>query len=151
MAVIDVDLHFDVAVSPEEHPLRHLRGFLPSDDEFTACAIAGDLASVTPAEDVPPDEVLAAFIPEQNRSSSRYATMSPPEEPAFPSFTVADRLDWFERAGIDFALVNPGAVGIMACFLDDAHRAEAMQLSNDFLVERLDERTDRFAPVTLVD
>ena len=151
MTVIDVDLHFDVVVSPDEHPLRSMREHLPNDVEFTADAVAGDLCASTPEGDRPADEVLAAFIPEQNRSSGRYATFDPPEKPEFAPFTIDDRLAWFERAGIDFALVNPGSIGIMACFLGDEHRAEALRRSNDFMVERLDGHTDRFAPVTLVD
>jgi predicted TIM-barrel fold metal-dependent hydrolase len=151
MVVIDVDLHFDVAVSPDEHPLRGMRDALPTPAAFIAEAIAGDLRNVTPPEDAPPEEVLMAFLPSENRTSGEFATMTPPAKPAFSSFTVENRLEWFERVGIDFALLNPGAIGILACLLDDEHRAEALRRSNDFMVERLAGHTHRFAPVALVD
>jgi predicted TIM-barrel fold metal-dependent hydrolase len=151
MAVIDVDLHFDVVVSAEEHPLRDMRDFLPSAAAYLADAFGGDLRIVTPPADAPPDEILAAFLPAENRSSGEFAAMTPDARPEFSSFTPADRLEWFERAGIDFALVNPGAIGILACFLDEEHRGEAMRRCNDFHAERLEGYTDRLSPVALID
>ena len=150
MTVIDVDSHFEIAVSPDEHPLRGMREVIPPTAEMLADAVAGDLLRVTPEEDQPPNDVLAALLPCANRASGEYAAFAGADEPRFPSMTVDERLAWCDSVGIDFALINPGAIGISTCTLPQ-RRAEAMRLSNDFLVDYIDGRTDRLSPVTLVD
>ncbi len=150
MAVIDVDCHFDIAVTPETHPLRDMRDVVPTTAEYLAEAVSGDLRRETPPADAPTEEVLAMFLPEENRSSARFATFAGTDEPGFPSLTAQERSEWFDRAGIDFGFVNPGGIGIMACFLEQ-RRAEALRLCNDFLVEHLDGHTNRMSPVTIVD
>src|SRR5919106_4818430 len=114
MTVIDVDSHFELAVSPEEHPLRSLREVFPSVSAMHAEGIAGDLLRATPEEDHPPLEVLGAFLPEANRSSGDYAAFGEPSEPHFPSMSLDERLAWCDAAGIDFSFINPGAIGIFA-------------------------------------
>ena len=56
-----------------------------------------------------------------------------------------------DSVGIDFALVNPGSIGIMACLFLDAHRRHAFRRYNDFIAEHLSGHLDRLAPVTLLD
>jgi predicted TIM-barrel fold metal-dependent hydrolase len=150
MAVVDVDCHFEIAVPPDEHPLRELREHLPTSIEYVSETIAGDLFHVTPEEDAPTKAELAAFLPAENRDSSRYATLESPTQHCFDSLTADQRLAWFTEAGIDFALVNPGAIGIMSYFLGE-HSRQAMRLCNDFLAGHLDGHTDRMSPVAVID
>ena len=150
MAVIDVDSHFEIAVSPDEHPLRSMRDVIPPFAEMIAEAVAGDLLRSTPEQDQPSSDVLAALLPGANRASGEYAAFAGADEPGFRSMSVGDRVAWCDEAGIEFALINPGAIGISTCTLRE-RRAEAMRLSNDFLVDYIDGRTARFSPVTLID
>ncbi len=55
------------------------------------------------------------------------------------------------RVGINFALVNPGSIGIMACLFLSDHRRDAFQRCNDFLADWLHGHTDRLSPVALID
>ena len=55
MTVIDVDRHLDVALTPEEHPLREWADRLPSVEQSIANAVASDLRRETP-ERSRPDE-----------------------------------------------------------------------------------------------
>lgn len=150
MTVVDVDSHFEIAVSAEDHPLYALRESFPNNDRFLAQMLGGNLHALTPQEDAPPDALLAAFLPEQNRSSGGYATLDPPVESGFASLTADDGLAWMDKVGIDFSLINPGGIGMLAGSLTE-HRAEAIRLSNAFLAEYLAGHTDRMAPVTMVD
>jgi predicted TIM-barrel fold metal-dependent hydrolase len=150
MTVVDVDSHFEIAVSAEDHPLYALRESFPSNERFLAQMVGGNLLELTPTEDAPPDALLASFLPEQNRSSGGYATLDPPAESGFASLTAEDGLAWMDKVGIDFSLINPGGIGILAATLTE-HRAEALRLSNTFLAEYLAGHTDRMAPVTMVD
>jgi len=90
------------------------------------------------------------FMPAENRGSAQYATIEATSEPPFDSLTAEQRLAWFTDAGIDFALVNPGSIGILAYHLGD-HRREAMRLANDFLVDHIGAHTNRMSPVAVVD
>jgi predicted TIM-barrel fold metal-dependent hydrolase len=150
MTIIDVDCHLDIAVPAAEHPLREMRDALPTACGYAAEAISGDLRRVTPPEDAPSEEVLAAFLPAENFSSTRYATLEETEDIGFTSLTAPERAAWMTRIGVDLAFVNPGSLGIMASFLTE-RRAEAMRRCNDFAAEQLSGHTDRMSPVTLAD
>ncbi len=150
MPVVDVDSHFEIAVSAKDHPLSALRELFPTSDQFLAQMLGGNLRQLTPSDDAPPDAVLAAFLPEQNQSSGRYATLDPPAASGFASLTADDSLAWMDKVGIDFSMVNPGGIGMLAGALAE-HRAEATHLSNTFFAEYLAGHTDRMSPVTLVD
>jgi predicted TIM-barrel fold metal-dependent hydrolase len=150
MTIIDVDCHLDIAVPPEQHPLRGIREVLPTAVGYAAEALSGDLRRVTPAADAPEEEALAAFLPAENFSSTRFATLEVTDEIAFTSLGSSERVEWMEKIGVDFALINPGSIGIMACFLEQ-RRVEALRLCNDFAIDQLDGYTDRMSPVTLVD
>jgi predicted TIM-barrel fold metal-dependent hydrolase len=89
------------------------------------------------------------LIPE-NSSSAAYASFEG-SEPCFKSLTVDERIDWMGRVGIDFALVNPGAIGIMASLFMEDQREDAFRRCNDFVADYVGGHTDRLAPVTLVD
>src|SRR5579863_10219912 len=150
MAIIDVDSHFEIAVAPQDHPLTHLREHVPRSARYIATAISGDLLRHTPPPDSPPTDALAALLTAENASTAAYASFEG-SEPRFRSLTVDERLDWMGRVGIDFALVNPGAIGIMAgLFLED-HREDAFRRCNDFLADYVSGHTDRLSPVTMVD
>src|SRR5437588_13099077 len=100
MTVIDVDSHFEIAVSPEEHPLRGMREVIPSLVEILAETSVGDLRRATPVADQPPIEMMAAFVPDPNRSSAEYAAFAGAGEPRFPSMTADERLAWCDSVGI---------------------------------------------------
>lgn len=150
MKVIDVDCHFEVAVTPEEHPLYGLRDAIPTAAQYMCQTLVGDLYKVTPAEDVPPMDEFGAYLPTENRASSEIATLENVAEPPFESMTPEQRLAWFDEAGIDFALINPGAIGILSYFLGE-RSGEAIRLCNAFHAERLRGYADRMSPVTMVD
>jgi len=150
MKVVDVDCHFEIAVTPEEHPLYGLRDVMPTAAQYMCETLVGDLRNVTPAEDAPPVDEFTAFLPPENRASSEIATLEVVAEPPFESMTPQQRLAWLGEAGIDFALINPGAIGILSYFLGE-HSREAMRLCNAFHAERLHGYTDRMSPVTMVD
>ena len=55
-----MDSHFEIAVRPQDHPLRHLKEFIPTSHQYIAGAVSGDLLRFTPATDAPPVDVLMA-------------------------------------------------------------------------------------------
>jgi predicted TIM-barrel fold metal-dependent hydrolase len=150
MTVVDVDCHFEVALKPDEHPLRKFADRLPSTERFIADAIAGDLGRHTPAGARPPDAELGMFLPDENRSSAEQATTPGLLEPRFPSTTPEERIGWFDRIGIDHALMNPGGYGFMVDYMGP-DRPEAVRLCNDFMCDRVSGHTDRMMPVSLAD
>jgi predicted TIM-barrel fold metal-dependent hydrolase len=150
MTIIDVDCHLDIAVPAAEHPLRAMRDVLPTAYGYAAEAISGDLRRVTPPEDAPPEDMLAAFLPAENFSSTRYATLEETGNIGFTSLNAAEREAWMTKIGVDVAFVNPGSLGIMASFMTE-RRAEAMRRCNDFATEQLSGHTDRMSPVALAD
>jgi predicted TIM-barrel fold metal-dependent hydrolase len=152
MTIIDVDSHFEIAIRPQDHPLRHLKEFIPTSHQYIAGAVSGDLLRFTPPNDAPPVDVLGTMLNPVNTSSTRFATLeAAPGEPSFEDQSAAERIEWMNRVGIDFALVNPGSIGIMACLFLSDHRRDAFQRSNDFLADWLYGHTDRLSPVALID
>ena len=152
MTIIDVDSHLEVAVRPEDHPLRHLKELIPTSKEYVAAAVSGDLLHFTPADDAPPVDIIGTMLNPVNASSTRFATMEAGSgEPAFHDQTGDERIKWMDEVGIDFALVNPGSIGIMASLFLSEQRREAFRRCNDFLVDWLNGHTNRLSPVALVD
>jgi predicted TIM-barrel fold metal-dependent hydrolase len=150
MPVIDVDCHFDIPLTRDNHPLAKFRDRFPTANQFLADAGTGDLLRNTPAESRPPEEILALFLPEENRSSGEQATEPGAHEPRFPLLTLETRLAWFDKIGIDHAFLNPGGYGFLCSWLGpDA--GEAARRCNDFLADQLGEHTDRLIPVSLID
>jgi predicted TIM-barrel fold metal-dependent hydrolase len=150
MSVIDVDCHFDVALTAAEHPLREWADRLPSVEQTVANAVAGDLSCATPERSQPDENHLALFIPDSNRSSAEQAAAPGTFEPRFPSATPAERLAWFDQVGIDYAFMNPGGLGFVTDFMGDA-RPEAIRRCNDFMADQLEGSRDRMLPVSLID
>lgn len=150
MTIIDVDSHFEIAVDPKDHPLRHLRGEVPNTRDYIVGATSGDLLRLTPSEDVPPLDLLAMMLNPENSSTAEYASFEG-ADPRFQSLSVDERLAWMKRVGIDFALVNPGSIGIMASLFMEDRRAETLRRCNDFLADYVDSHTDCLSPVTLVN
>ena len=150
MPVIDVDCHFDVALSPDEHPLREWADRLPTVEQSIANSIAGDLGRNTPDQSRPNDAALAVYLPESNRSSAEQAAAPGKFAPHFPPATPSERVAWFDKVGIDYAFMNPGGLGFVIEFMGDA-QPEAVRRCNDFMVERLGGSTGRMLPVSLID
>jgi predicted TIM-barrel fold metal-dependent hydrolase len=150
MPVIDVDCHFEVALSPDEHPLREWADRLPNLDSFIADANSGDLGRHTPAQSRPEESMLAMFLPDENRSSAEQATNPGRFEPRFTSTTPEERLGWFDQIGIDYALMNPGGYGFLVDYMGE-HRPEAIRRCNDFMADRLADSSNRMLQVALID
>jgi predicted TIM-barrel fold metal-dependent hydrolase len=149
-SVIDVDSHFEIAVSPDDHPLRDLRHLVPSSEEFLADSLFGDLLTATPPDDRPALGTLVACAPDPNMSSMEYATFTGGPQPRFASMDPAERLAWMDGAGIDISFMNPGTIGIIAGVMRE-ERGKATRASNDFVAAYVDGHTDRLVPVTLLD
>jgi predicted TIM-barrel fold metal-dependent hydrolase len=150
MPVIDVDCHFDVALGAEEHPLREWADRLPTLEQFIADANSGDLGRSTPERSRPDEAILAMFLPDENRSSAEQA-ISPGKFPArFPVATPEERTGWFDRVGIDYAFMNPGALGFLADYMGN-DRPGAVRRCNDFMADRLAGSTGRMLQVSLID
>jgi predicted TIM-barrel fold metal-dependent hydrolase len=150
MTIIDVDSHFDVTLTPENHPLRKWADRLPTVDQSLANAIAGDLRRHTPEPSRPDEAQLAAFIPDSNLSSAQQASAAGQFEPRFASGMPEDRVAWFDTVGIDYAFMNPGGLGFVTEFLGD-DEPEAIRCVNDFMAERLENSTDRMLQVSIID
>ncbi|MBL7496677.1 amidohydrolase family protein [Frankia sp. CNm7] len=148
--IFDVDCHLEVSLTPQEHPLRRFADRFPSTDEDITHAIAGELYRATPEDSRPPAYAVQAFLPDANRSASEQATVPGEREPRFVVSSVAERLGWMDRIGIDKALVNPGSYFALCEHMGD-DRPLAVTLCNDFLAERLEDGADRLFPVSMVD
>jgi predicted TIM-barrel fold metal-dependent hydrolase len=150
MPVIDCDTHFDTVIPIEEHPFADSLADMPSSMEMLRYTMTDDLARATPREDWPPTEEVVPFLPPENLSSLQQALCeADAPEPAFVVSSAAERQQWMDQVGIDYALINPGGYFLLAEFVDD--RAAAFRRCNDFLVNRLAGHTDRLFPVTLID
>jgi predicted TIM-barrel fold metal-dependent hydrolase len=150
MTVIDVDCHYDVALTMDNHPLREFVDKLPSPEELMADAMAGDLTRYTPVHSRPSDAHLSMYLPDTNRSSAEQATRPGQFEHRFPVTTPEDRLAWFNGVGIDHAFMNPGGYGFAVDWLG-ADRAKGIRACNDFMADGLVGHTDRMIPVSLID
>jgi predicted TIM-barrel fold metal-dependent hydrolase len=154
VTIIDVDLHFEVALGPDDHPLREYAERFPSPEGFVADAIAGDLARHTPEQSRPSETELAMFLPPENRASVDQCTRpGTTDASAYPFLgaTVDERVAWLDSIGIDHAIVNPGGYGFLVGWLREDERVRGARLCNDYMADRLEGHTDRMMPVTLVD
>jgi len=150
MPVIDCDCHFETTIERDEHPFRDVLSRMPDSRELVRYAMTEDLARATPPEDRPAIDDIVPFLPPENMSAMREVLLEEGTgEPAFVVSNVDERIGWMDDVGIDIALINPGNWFLLADFVDD--RAGAFRQCNDFLADRLGERTDRLLPVTLVD
>jgi predicted TIM-barrel fold metal-dependent hydrolase len=137
-------------MSPEEHPFADYMTKLPSSEETQRWALTGDLERSTPPEDWPPTEEIIPFLPQENVSSMQHVLYEiDPPDPAFVVSSAAERVQWMDQVGIDYALINPGVYFVLAEYFDD--RAASFRRCNDFLANRLAGHTDRLFPVTLID
>jgi predicted TIM-barrel fold metal-dependent hydrolase len=150
MPVIDVDCHFDVALGAEEHPLREWEDRFPTLERFIADANSGDLTLHTPEQSRQDEAILAMFLPDENRSSAEQAVSPGSFAPRFPAATPEERIGWFDRVGIDYAFMNPGALGFLIDYMGN-DRPEAVRRCNDFMADRLGGSTGRMLPVSLID
>jgi predicted TIM-barrel fold metal-dependent hydrolase len=150
MPVIDVDCHFDIAIRPEDHPLKEWADRLPPVDQFIGDALAGDLGRSTPEEARPDEQLLAMYLPDPNRSSAEQATTPGQFEVRFPQATPGERLAWFDRVGIDYALMNPGGWGFLPEYMGE-DKSEAVRRCNDYMADHLGDGSGRMIQVSLID
>ncbi|ONH57809.1 hypothetical protein CcI49_25535 [Frankia sp. CcI49] len=149
--VLDVDTHFEVAFTAEDHPLRAYADQFPTARRYVAEALTHDLREATPADSRPSDEALLLYSPPANRSyTSAAVDPAASVDPRFPSASAAERLTWMDQVGIDAALVNPGVYASLPRYLD-GDRSQLVRLLNDFLADRLSGHTDRLMPVTMLN
>lgn len=146
--VIDVDAHFDVPITPEDHPLRRFMERLPARDSFIADQIVGDLLRYSSPASRPDLDDIIVFLPEENTSSAEQATEPGKHVARFPILEVNDRIEWLDRLGIDHVFLNPGGYAFLLSYLEDD--PEAIALCNDFMADRLEGYTDRLIPVSLI-
>jgi predicted TIM-barrel fold metal-dependent hydrolase len=150
MPVIDVDCHFDLTIRPEDHPLKEWADRLPKLEHFIADALTGDLLRSTPDDARPDENALAMYLPDSNRSSAEQSTAPGQFEPRFPQATAAERIGWFDKVGIDYALMNPGGWGFLVDYMGE-DKAEAVRRSNDYMADHLDDESGRMIQVSLID
>jgi hypothetical protein len=110
--VIDVDCHFDVGLSPEEHPLRDWADRLPTVEQSIANSLAGDLRRHTPEPSRPAEEALALYLPDSNRSSAEQAAAPGLFEPRFPPATPVERVAWVQPGWYRPCVHEPGRLGL---------------------------------------
>ncbi|MEX1009210.1 MAG: amidohydrolase family protein [Acidimicrobiia bacterium] len=159
MRVVDVDSHFEPrGFAPGEHPLEELRDKLPSQVDVIIANLAGDLYDALPVERRPaPESLLPQFAPYMGSSPQQIDELIA-SQPVQPGAADADeRVEWMDRVGIDFALVNPGGAysgSVASChqfFEDPVDRHRAIVLCNDYLADQLSAYPSRMSPVTILD
>jgi predicted TIM-barrel fold metal-dependent hydrolase len=150
MPVIDVDCHFDITIRPQDHPLKEWADRLPPLDRFIGDALAGDLARSTPEGALPDEHLLAMYLPDSNRSSAEQSTMPGQFDVRFPQATPAERVSWFDKVGIDYALMNPGGWGFLVDYMGD-DKPEAIRRCNDYMADHLEDGSGRMLQVSLID
>ena len=148
MTVIDVDCHFDVVITPEEHPFRGWMDRIPDTAPFITDCLVGDLLHSTPTGSRPGPEELVPYLPAENTSSAQQATRPGEFAPGFPVLSPDDRIAWLDTIGVDHAFLNPGGYAFLLPYLDND--PAAVRACNDFMADRLEGYTDRLIPVSVV-
>jgi predicted TIM-barrel fold metal-dependent hydrolase len=144
--IVDVDSHWEIAHIPDaEHPLTEWRGQYPGDAlAQLAHGVAGDLLCSLPEADRPaPSELLAGLVRLAEQRGGP-AILHPLHESS-----AGERVAWMDSVGIDHCLVNPGGWWQMLEYVED--RARGARRCNDFLTEKLADRSDRLHAVAVVD
>ncbi|MCB2047713.1 MAG: amidohydrolase family protein [Novosphingobium sp.] len=144
--VIDVDSHWTFAweFEPARGPLAKFAQDLPRTQDLLAWFFAGDLIEALP-EDLRPDPRVLFGLPEGEEIPEHWRRLQHTGKPA-------DRIEWMDRVGIDFALVNPGGYGSTFPLIENRKtRADFICAANDVLLETLDGYTSRCSPIAVVD
>lgn len=145
-AIIDVDSHWEVAAfEAGEHPLEPWLDRMPKGAGLLANGIAGDLLRALPPEDRPSPEELLPGLVALARKRSGPVILHPQHDS-----TAAERVEWMDRVGIDHCLVNPGGYWQMLEYLGE-DRPAGVRRCNDYLTERLSDRSERLHAVAVVD
>lgn len=144
--VIDVDSHwtFEWEFEPAKGPLAQFADDLPRTQDLLAWFFAGDLIEALP-ENLRPDPALLFGLPAGQDIPDHWKRLQQTGKPA-------DRVEWMDRIGIEFSLVNPGGYGSTYPLIRDGKkRAGFVRAANDVLVETLDGYTDRCSPIAVID
>ena len=150
-AIVDADSHwtFPYEYRIDQGPLRTFASELPDEGDLFAFFIAGDLIRSLPADERPTAHQL--FPTRQQPGLGE--THVPPrfEGNRLPS-SAGDRLEWMDRIGIGYALVNSGAFpAAFPLIADDKARRGYIRTCNDELAGALDGCADRLGAVTYAD
>jgi predicted TIM-barrel fold metal-dependent hydrolase len=147
VTVVDVDTHWEVRdLAPESHPLGPWLDQIPVGVEGLAWAIAGDALRALPAERRPDGRTLLPGLVRRAEEHGGPIILHPPH-----ISTVAERIRWMDRVGIDHCLVNPGAYCLTGIEYVVDDRARGAARCNDFLAEQLADGSDRLHGVAIVD
>ena len=144
--VIDVDSHWTFAweFEPSKGPLAKFADDLPRTQDLLAWFFAGDLIEALP-EHARPDPAWLFGLPAGEEIPEHWRKLQQTGKPA-------DRIEWMDRIGIEFALVNPGGYGsTFPLIRDEKKRAQFVRAANDVLVEVLDGHTQRCSPISVID
>ena len=144
--VIDVDSHWTFAweFKPAKGPLAKFADDLPRTQDLLAWFFAGDLIEALP-EEARPDPALLFGLPAGEEVPEHWRRLQ-------HTGKVSDRIEWMDRIGIEFALVNPGGYGSTFPLIRDANRrAQFVCAANDVLLEVLDGHTARCSPISVID
>jgi predicted TIM-barrel fold metal-dependent hydrolase len=150
-AIVDVDSHwtFPYEFRIDQGPLRTFASELPDEGDLFAFFIAGDLLRSLSADERPTADQL--FPTRQQPGLGE--THVPPrfEGNRLPSL-ASDRLEWMDRIGIGYALVNSGSFpAAFPLIADDKARRGYIRACNDELAGALDGHADRLGAVTYAD
>jgi predicted TIM-barrel fold metal-dependent hydrolase len=144
--VIDTDSHWTFAweFEPAKGPLARFCEDLPRAQDLLAWFFAGDLIEALP-EGARPDPAWLFGLPAGEEIPEHWRRLQ-------HTGKAADRIEWMDRIGIEFALVNPGGYGSTFPLIKDAsRRAQFVRAANDVLLEVLDGHTHRCSPISVID
>jgi hypothetical protein len=117
--IIDVDCHFDVPITPDEHPLAAYADQLPPLDAFIADSLTGDLLQHTPEASRPRFAELALPADENTSSAER---RRPGRWPLGFLPVTGRPCRLADRVGIDHAFVSPGGYGFLLPYVGNDRR-----------------------------
>jgi predicted TIM-barrel fold metal-dependent hydrolase len=144
--VIDVDSHwtFEWEFEFDKGPLAAFAGDLPDRLGLLAYFFAGDLIdSLAPGDRPTPDQLFP--LPPGQKVPKHWEKLR-------QNSRASERIEWMDRVGIAFALVNPGGYGSAFPLISDAgKRPSFIRAANDVLVEATEARAGRLSPITIVD
>jgi predicted TIM-barrel fold metal-dependent hydrolase len=149
--VVDVDSHwtFPWEFRIGEGPLKRFAGLLPGEGDMMCFFLADDLLRTLPAAARPSPEQLFPTRPFRAGDVTHVPAIF---EVNRATSSLAERLTWMDRIGIDYGIVNSG--GFPAAFpliesLED--RQAYLEACNDVLAEELDGASERLGAVTYAD
>jgi len=149
--VVDVDSHwtFPWEFDLERGPLKEFADKLGGRARLMATFLADDLIRSLPVDERPSPDVL---FPEHVRSDGVRTNIPIHWERGRDYAKADERVEWMDKVGIDYAIVNSGGFPAAFPLLEDVKdRQRYCTAANEVLADALKDRRDRLGMVTYVD